>query len=136
MLRADMGAPDKCVLIVEDSPVMRELLRLTLGRMPGSVAIDQAGDGVAALQAVRAAERPYDLILLDLNMPIMDGMRFLATLDGEPGADGTVVAVVTTEESAETEAEARALGARYFLRKPVTRRQVEGMLLEALYPDG
>jgi CheY-like chemotaxis protein len=131
-----MGDPAKRVLIVEDSPVMRELLRLTLSKMPGEVAIDQAGDGVAALQAVRAATRPYDLILLDLNMPVMDGMRFLATLDGEAGAAGTVVAVVTTEESAETESEARALGARYFLRKPVTRRQVESMIREALYSQG
>lgn len=136
MLRAAMGDQAKRVLIVEDSPVMRELLRLTLSKMPGEVAIDQAGDGVAALQAVRAASRPYDLILLDLNMPVMDGMRFLATLDGEAGATGTVVAVVTTEESEETEQEARALGARYFLRKPVTRRQVEGMIREALYPPG
>ncbi len=136
MLRAAMGDQAKRVLIVEDSPVMRELLRLTLSKMPGEVAIDQAGDGVAALQAVRAAPRPYDLILLDLNMPVMDGMRFLATLDGEAGAAGTVVAVVTTEESEETEQEARALGARYFLRKPVTRRQVEGMIREALYPPG
>jgi CheY-like chemotaxis protein len=129
-----MGGPAKRVLIVEDSPVMRELLRLTLARMPGEVAVDQAGDGVAALQAVRAATRPYDLILLDLNMPVMDGMRFLATLDGEPGATGTVVAVVTTEENPDTETEARAMGARYFLRKPVTRRQVETMIREALYP--
>jgi len=136
MLRAAMGDPAKRVLIVEDSPVMRELLRLTLSKMPGEVAIDQAGDGVAALQAVRAAPRPYDLILLDLNMPVMDGMRFLATLDGEAGATGTVVAVVTTEESLETESEARALGARYFLRKPVTRRQVESMIREALYQPG
>ena len=135
MLRAFMGGPAKRVLIVEDSPVMRELMRLTLARMPDEVAVDQAGDGVAALQAVRAATRPYDLILLDLNMPVMDGMRFLATLDGEPGASGTTVAVVTTEESPDTETEARAMGARYFLRKPVTRRQVETMIREALYPE-
>jgi two-component system chemotaxis response regulator CheY len=122
----------KRVLIVEDSIVMRELLSLAVTSRP-NVDIDEAPDGVAALKAIRAAaERPYDLILLDLNMPVMDGMKLLGFLGKEPAAKNTVVAVVTTEGSEETEKQARGLGARYFLRKPVTKPDVERVLSQVL----
>lgn len=123
------GSVGKRVLVVEDSPVMRELFRLTFA-VHGAVTLDHAEDGMAALVAIRSADAPYDLILLDLNMPVMDGMKLLERLEGEPAAAGTVLAVVTTEASDETEARARALGARYFLRKPVTRRQVDQVIRE------
>jgi two-component system chemotaxis response regulator CheY len=121
----------KRVLIVEDSSVMRHLLTLTVQALP-SVNIDEAEDGLAALKTIRAAERPYDLIFLDLNMPVMDGMKLLGFLREEPKAEGTVIAVITTEESEETEEQARGLGASYFVRKPVTRRDVEGIVTEVL----
>ncbi len=117
----------KHVLIVEDSPVMREMLILAFRSRP-FVDIDQAGDGMAGIQALRAAPQPYDLILLDLNMPVMDGMKFLHFLATEPNAKGAVVAVVTTENSTQAEAQARSLGAQFYLRKPVTRRDVEAVL--------
>ena len=124
----------KHVLIVEDSPVMREMLILAFRSRP-FVDIDQAGDGMAGIKAIRAAEQPYDLILLDLNMPVMDGMKFLAHLSNEANARDAVVAVVTTENSAKAEAQARALGARFYLRKPVTRRVVDEVLA-AVLDDG
>jgi CheY-like chemotaxis protein len=126
-----MGVRDKRVLIVEDSPVMRELFKLTFKGKRG-IQLDNAGDGVGALQAVRQGSRPYDLILLDLNMPVMDGMKFLTLLNEEPLGEGSVVAIVSTESSPEVEAEARARGAAYFLRKPVTRRQVDEVIFAAL----
>lgn len=126
-----MGGANKRVLIVEDSPVMRELFKLTFKGKRG-VLLDSVGDGVGALQVIRAGDRPYDLILLDLNMPVMDGMMFLTKLGEEPLGAGSVVAIVTTEDSPEVEREARDLGARYFLRKPVTRRQLDAVILETL----
>lgn len=126
-----MGGANKRVLIVEDSPVMRELFKLTFKGKQG-VLLDSVGDGVGALQVIRAGDRPYDLILLDLNMPVMDGMMFLTKLGEEPLGAGSVVAIVTTEDSPEVEREARDLGARYFLRKPVTRRQLDAVILETL----
>lgn len=115
------------ILIVEDSPAMRQLLKLALQHVPG-VTIDQAADGVAALKALKA--KPYDLVLLDLNMPIMDGMKVLARVRDDAALAKTTVVVLTTEESAETEAKARALGARQFLRKPVNRRTIEKLIAE------
>jgi two-component system chemotaxis response regulator CheY len=118
------------VLIVEDSPAMRHLLSLAVQRLPG-VVIDEVGDGMAALKALRGATvSPYHLVFLDLNMPVMDGMKLLGMMRGEPSAASTTVAVVTTSDNPETERQARALGARYFIRKPVSRRAVDKILTE------
>jgi two-component system chemotaxis response regulator CheY len=125
---APEGEPRR-VLIVEDSPAMRHLLTLTVQRLPG-VAIDQASDGVEALVAIKGAKSPYELVFLDLNMPIMDGMKLLAKLRSDGALARTTVAIVTTDESAESEEQARTLGARYFLRKPVNRKMIEKILFE------
>ena len=120
------------VLIVEDSPAMRELLRLAVKRVP-QVLIEQAEDGVGALRALQTARtegRPFHLVLLDLNMPVMDGMAVLERMREDRHLGDTQVAIVTTEESAETEAEARRLGARFFVRKPVNRRTIEKLLVD------
>jgi two-component system chemotaxis response regulator CheY len=122
--------PRRRVLIVEDSPAMRQLLALTIQRLPG-VSVDHAEDGVAALKALKLAEKdPYALVFLDLNMPVMDGMKLLLRMRDDETCKDTVVAVVTTEERVETEQQARELGARYFLRKPVNRRTIEKVLSE------
>jgi two-component system chemotaxis response regulator CheY len=121
---------ERRVLIVEDSPAMRELLRMAVKRVP-DVVVEQAEDGVAALRALVGARntgRPFHLVLLDLNMPVMDGMAVLERMKQDRHLGDTQVAVVTTEESAATETEARALGARFFVRKPVNRRTVEKLL--------
>jgi two-component system chemotaxis response regulator CheY len=118
------------VLIVDDSPVMRQLVALAVGRVPG-VAIDQAGDGMAALKALKlATAQPYDLVFLDLNMPVMDGLKLLGKLHEDAAAARTAVCVVTANESPETERQARALGARYFVRKPMSRRAVDKILAD------
>lgn len=108
----------KRVLIVDDSPMMRELLKYATNLL-ADVEVEQADDGVAALRAVKAAEAPYDLVLVDLNMPVMDGMKLLQFFSQDPALAGTPVVVITTESSEETEAQARSLGARHFLRKPL-----------------
>jgi two-component system chemotaxis response regulator CheY len=126
---------ERRVLIVDDSPAMRQLLLLALKRLPGAW-VEQADDGVRALAAIKRARRPFELVLLDLNMPVMDGLHLLARLYADPKLAGTAVAVVTTEADAEVEAEARRQGARYFLRKPVNRRVVEDVLTQVFGPLG
>jgi two-component system chemotaxis response regulator CheY len=123
---------ERRILIVEDSPAMRELLRMAVKRFP-NVVVEQAEDGVAALRALVGARndsRPFHLVLLDLNMPVMDGMAVLARMRQDRHLGDTQVAIVTTEESAETETQAMALGARFFVRKPVNRRTVEKLLAD------
>jgi two-component system chemotaxis response regulator CheY len=126
-----MGTRVKRVLVVEDSPVMRQLLVFAVESY-GEVHVSEASDGVAALKAIRAADAPFDLILLDLNMPIMDGVKLLGYLQNEVRAENTVVAVVTTESDVELERQCRELGAQYFLRKPVTKAQLTPILRSVL----
>jgi two-component system response regulator AlgR len=74
------------VLVVDDEPLARERLAALLAEIDGVGVVGQAGNGREALEAVER-ERP-DVVLLDIRMPVMDGMetaRHLAALDGAPG---------------------------------------------------
>src|SRR5262249_29898640 len=113
------------ILIVEDSTAMRQLLTLAVRKRGAEVA--EAADGVAALKLL--SQSKYDLAFVDLNMPILDGMKLIKRIR-EDGLK-TRICVVTTESSQATEEHARALGAEWFLRKPVSRRDVDRVLLEA-----
>jgi two-component system chemotaxis response regulator CheY len=118
---------EKRILIVEDSPTMRQLIALAVRGVKGAV-VEEADDGLAALKKLKAGS--YDLLFLDLNMPVMDGMKLLKAVRADPVHQGAKIAVVTTEESPETEQQARSLGANYYLRKPVARRALEKVLAE------
>ncbi len=111
---------------------MRQLLRFAAARVPGAV-VDEAADGVAALKAI--AQASYDLVLLDLNMPFLDGLKLLGKLSEEPSARDTVVCVVTTSEGSEIERQARSLGARHFIRKPISRRALDAIFAEVFGPE-
>src|SRR5437773_11452168 len=116
-----MAQPMK-ILIVEDSPAMRQLLTLAVKRLP-SVEVVEAPDGLAALKALASGR--FDLLLVDLNMPVLDGMKLIKRVrESEaaslpPGARPMRICVITTESTQATEDQARALGADFFLRKPV-----------------
>jgi two-component system chemotaxis response regulator CheY len=120
------------VLIVEDSTSMRQMLAEAAERVPG-VSIDQAADGLSALIAIqRNVDSPYHLILLDVNMPVIDGVKLLGKIRAEPTCAETKVCVVTSEREADTEGQVRELGADYFLAKPVRRADLEHVFAEAV----
>jgi len=123
---------NKKILICEDSPAMRQLIALAARGVKGAL-IDEADDGVAALKKLKGGS--YNLLFVDLNMPVMDGMKLIRAVRADPAHAGMKIAVVTTEESAETEQQARTLGADYYLRKPVARRALEKVLGE-VFPAG
>ena len=119
------------ILIVEDSPAMRQLLALAVRKRAG-VQVQEAADGLAALKALATAQ--FDLLFVDLNMPVLDGMKLIKKVresEASTGAPRVRICVVTTEAAQTTEDQARALGADYFVRKPVARREVERILQEA-----
>jgi two-component system, chemotaxis family, sensor kinase CheA len=93
------------VLVVDDSPIVRDLLTELLS----SVGLDvrSAGDGAAALQSLN--ERPADLIVCDVEMPVMDGFELLRQLRDR--AERVPVVMVTTRGSVSDRAMAAALGA-------------------------
>jgi two-component system chemotaxis response regulator CheY len=123
-----MSGRDLHILIVEDSPTMRHLLALAVERRSAQVA--EASDGLAALKLL--AQQRFDLMFVDLNMPILDGMKLIKRVREDATLTATTqICVVTTEGAHATEEQARALGAQYFLRKPVHRRDIEQVLAQA-----
>ncbi len=115
------------ILIVEDSTAMRQLLSITVKRR--GALVDEAPDGLAALKLL--SQSRYDLLFIDLNMPILDGMKLIRRVREDAAQAQARICVVTTESSDATEQQARELGADFYLRKPIARRDVERILAEA-----
>ena len=106
------------VLVVDDSAVMRAMIIRTL-RMCGLPVgeIHEAGDGEEALRRLREAW--VDLMLLDINMPIMNGEEVLEHLRADPETADLKVIVVSTEGS-DARIERLAAAGAAFVRKPFT----------------
>ncbi len=113
--------PDHAVLIIEDSPTMRQLIAFALKRLPG-VRIVEANDGVDGLRKL-SAER-FDLVLTDINMPIMDGLKLVALLRNDANYRTTPIVVITTEGAREDRERALALGANDYITKPIQANRI------------
>jgi two-component system chemotaxis response regulator CheY len=112
------------VLIVDDSSVMRKIVERALrqaGLELGEVA--EAGNGAEALAEIQKGVP--DMILSDINMPVMDGLEFLKNLQSVESAKGVPVIMITTEGSEARVVEALSAGAKGYLRKPFTPEQVK-----------
>ena len=119
-------------LVVDDSAVVRKVARRLLEGC--GFTVQEAADGAQALRAVRAAMP--DLVLLDWNMPVMDGLEFLARARREFGPDQPVVMLCTTEARFERILEALALGAQEYIMKPFDAAILSDKLaLLGLLPD-
>ncbi|GAA1743801.1 response regulator transcription factor [Nonomuraea sp. LP-02] len=103
------------VLIVDDHEVVRQGLRFVLEQEDGIEVVGEAGDGEAALRAVRAL-RP-DVMLLDLVMPGMDGLRALEALREAGDGPAPAVIVLTSFQEEDRVVEAVRLGALSYLSK-------------------
>jgi two-component system, chemotaxis family, chemotaxis protein CheY len=112
------------VLIVDDSSVMRKIVERSL-RQAGLdlVEVLEASNGAEALAEVQKGS--LDMILSDINMPVMDGLEFLKSLSGVEAAKGVPVVMITTEGSEARVVEALSAGAKAYLRKPFTPDQVK-----------
>jgi two-component system chemotaxis response regulator CheY len=118
-------------LIVDDSSVMRKIVERSLRQAGIHISqIVEAGNGAEALGALRDSK--VDLILCDINMPIMDGLEFVKQLATEENAKGVPVVMITTEGSEAHVVEALSAGARGYIRKPFTPDQVKEHVLPVL----
>ena len=109
------------ILIVEDSPMMRQLLTFALKRLK-DVDIVEAQDGMDGLRKVTSDH--FDLALIDINMPVMDGLKLISLIRGEDGLKDMPVVVITTEGAKEDRTRALSLGANEYLTKPIQANQV------------
>ncbi|MDY0268190.1 response regulator [Trichloromonas sp.] len=112
----------KRVLIVDDSPTMRQLLVYAVKRLPG-VAISEAANGVDGLKKI-TSER-FDLIFTDINMPVMDGLKLVSLVRKDPALKEVPIVVISTEGAEEDRSRAFALGANDYITKPVQSPQVQ-----------
>ena len=118
-------------LIVDDSSVMRKIVDRSL-RQAG-IEISQtfeAGNGAEALTVLQ--DTRVDLILCDINMPVMDGLEFIKQLPTVENANGVPVVMITTEGSEAHVVQALACGARGYIRKPFTADQVKEHVIPIL----
>jgi len=109
------------VLIVEDSPTMRQLLVFALRRLK-DVEIVEAQDGMDGLR--RVSSDHFDIALIDINMPVMDGLKLIRLMRDEESLRQIPIVVVTTEGADEDRERALALGANEYLTKPIQANQV------------
>ena len=105
------------VLIVDDSPILRTAIRKVV-RLAGieDDRIHEAGNGREALDVLETVW--IDLVLLDLNMPVMDGEQFASELRKNPDLADVAVVVVSTEGNRDRLQRMRDLGVAEMLRKP------------------
>ena len=112
---------DFSCLVVEDSPMMRQLIVYALARIK-NLAVTEADNGVAGLKKL-ATER-YDLIITDINMPLMDGLKLVRRVRTDERHKDVPIIVITTEGTSEDRARAMALGATAYITKPIQAPQV------------
>ncbi len=118
-------------LIVDDSSVMRKIVERSLRQSGLELAqVFEAGNGAEALGVV--TQNRLDLILCDINMPVMDGLEFIQQLSGIENAQGVPVVMITTEGSESHVVKAISCGARGYIRKPFTPDQVKEHLIPIL----
>ena len=109
---------DARLLFVDDDPILREFAQVNLAS--ASTIIDVAGDGLEALEAL--GRNRYDLLLVDLEMPRMDGFELLARLRADPATAHLPVVVETGREDVEAIDRAFRAGATAFVTKPLNWR--------------
>ena len=99
-------------LVVEDSKTMRNMLSESLQRIPGMEVVE-AENGLAGIRAL-AAQR-FDLVLTDVNMPVMDGLTLVRHVRGDPRHEKTPIVIITTESAPNDRDRPLALGANAYI---------------------
>jgi two-component system chemotaxis response regulator CheY len=109
------------ILIVEDSPTMRQLLAYAMRRRR-DVEVVEAQDGMEGLR--KLSQGDFSLALIDITMPVMDGLKLIQMIRSDASLQQLPIVVVTTEGAKEDRERALTLGANAYLTKPVQAQRV------------
>src|SRR5258708_8478644 len=110
-----MSAQYSC-LVVEDSPMMRQRIVLALSRVK-SLHVTEADDGVDGLR--KLATGKFDIVLTDINMPIMDGLKLVKRIRTDAMHKEVPIIVITTEGSTEDRTPPLQPGRNAYTPKPI-----------------
>ncbi|HUB45030.1 MAG TPA: response regulator [Acetobacteraceae bacterium] len=118
----------KTVLSVDDSVSVLQLVKLTL--TGGGYAVVQANNGAEGL--AKAKSGGIDMVLTDLNMPVMNGIAMIRELRRLPQCTGLPIIFLTTESAANMKQEAKAAGATGWITKPFQQEQLLAVVRKVL----
>lgn len=120
------------ILVVEDSVVNQTLARDLL--LHAGAHVDLAGNGREAIEAIQNAVEPYDAVLMDLQMPIMDGLEATRIIRGELGQDSLPIIATTANTEKREQKLCRDVGASDYLPKPFHIHELYAILIRWLKP--
>lgn len=122
-------APELQCLVVEDSSSMRQLIVFAVSRLP-QLKVTEANDGVDALRKLAGAK--FDIVLTDINMPIMDGLKLVKRVRADATHKNVPIVIISTESAEEDMQRALALGANAYITKPIQATEVISTVSELL----
>src|SRR4051794_3847553 len=120
-----MADPNTRFLVVDDFSTMRRIVRNLLKEL-GYTNVDEAEDGAMALSKLRS--EPFDFVISDWNMPVMDGLTMLQTIRADASLAKMPVLMVTAEAKKENIIAAAQAGANGYVVKPFTAATLEEKL--------
>jgi two-component system, chemotaxis family, chemotaxis protein CheY len=118
----------KTILSVDDSASIRQMVKLTLSGAGYDVI--QANDGAEGLEKAKGAK--VDMVMTDLNMPVMNGLALIKELRKLPAYQGVPILFLTTESDAALKSEAKAAGATGWITKPFQQEQLISVVKKVL----
>ena len=118
----------KTVLTVDDFASMRQMVRLTLSG--AGFQVIEASDGADGLSKARAGA--MDMVVTDLNMPVMNGLELIRELRKLPAYKGVPIIFLTTESDPAMKQEAKAAGATGWITKPFQQEQLVSVVKKVL----
>jgi two-component system chemotaxis response regulator CheY len=114
------------ILAVDDSALIHQMYKLFLSRYKNCKLVS-AMNGLEALDKL-AQEEGIDLILLDINMPVMNGLEFLQRLQKEPAYQAIPVIIISTEGKEEDTIRGLKMGAKGYVKKPFQASELHGLI--------
>jgi two-component system chemotaxis response regulator CheY len=118
----------KTVLSVDDSASVRQMVKLTL--TAAGYEVIQANDGAEGL--AKARDRAVDMVVTDINMPVMNGLALIRELRQLPSYKGVPIIFLTTESDEAMKREAKAAGATGWITKPFQQEQLVAVVKKVI----
>jgi twitching motility two-component system response regulator PilG len=122
----------KLVMVIDDSPTVRKILEVSLRRE--GIEVVSYADGIEALRAVtnRQIERLPDLVILDIDLPKMNGYEIARYLRTKPQWSRTVIVILSRHDSVIDRLKARLAGTQAYLTKPFTTQMIVNVVTSSL----